>query len=314
MPDESRKPPFVAVFRSREQLSSGIARFTFRVSPNATEAGKGGAGGGDVAKPRWWEAGQHVTMDFSRELDMGYSHMNDDDPGSLNDDYVRTFTVSSPPPRCFPHTDGGGSASGWGSRGGSQKVVELDITARKHGPVTNLLWRHMPGRENLEVPVLGFGGQESFRIGHPLCDGKTMNVFVAGGIGITPLLAQTPGLIENGVEFEVLWSVRAADLGLVRDSVNRTPGLGQRVRLFVTGHDSLKDSEARQRDEIIADLIKGKGMVQKIEAVRMEKEDVLGAGEDERKRKFFCCMGPEFRKEVEGWLAGEETAWEDFGY
>ncbi|ERS96522.1 hypothetical protein HMPREF1624_06726 [Sporothrix schenckii ATCC 58251] len=44
-----------------------------------------------------WQAGQYITLDFGTELDLGWSHMRDDDPQSLNDDF-------GPPPYKFGNT------------------------------------------------------------------------------------------------------------------------------------------------------------------------------------------------------------------
>jgi hypothetical protein len=37
------------------------------------------------------DLGQYATFSFRNELDLGYRHMNDSDPSSLNDDFVRTI-------------------------------------------------------------------------------------------------------------------------------------------------------------------------------------------------------------------------------
>ncbi len=66
----------------KDLITPAIARFRFSVSDPET-AGR-------------WKPGQYVALAFEDELGAGYSHMRDDDPRSLNDDYVRTFTVSSP--------------------------------------------------------------------------------------------------------------------------------------------------------------------------------------------------------------------------
>lgn len=68
---------------SRELLTPTIARFRFSVSDPET-AGR-------------WKPGQYVALAFEDELSLGYSHMRDDDPKSLNDDYVsQSFRFSSP--------------------------------------------------------------------------------------------------------------------------------------------------------------------------------------------------------------------------
>ncbi|GKT86194.1 oxidoreductase FAD-binding domain-containing protein [Colletotrichum tofieldiae] len=159
-----------ATLLRREVITPTIARFVFGLEPGAK-----------------WEAGQYVTLDFSEELDVGWSHMRDDEPQSLNDDYV-------------------------------------EITARRKGPVTDMLWRWNP-RVPLEIPVLGFGGEEAFRLGRREGDGVE-EVFVAAGVGITPLLAQAGGVLGTGGRVKVFWSVRGQDLKLVREVCGKIDGLG----------------------------------------------------------------------------------------
>ena len=76
-------------------------------------------------------------------------------PASLNDDYVRTFTVSSPPlPRIATTTMTNSNTTNCDhpSVGGS-----FDITFRNVGTVTSFLYRQDP-RTGLEIPLRGFGG------------------------------------------------------------------------------------------------------------------------------------------------------------
>src|SRR5207247_1851176 len=61
----------MATLIRKEVITPSINRFRFKVSDPAT-SGK-------------WTPGQYVTLSFADELDMGYSHMRDDDPTSLND-------------------------------------------------------------------------------------------------------------------------------------------------------------------------------------------------------------------------------------
>lgn len=133
---------------ARDRLAPTIARFRFSIS-DSEASGR-------------WKPGQYVALAFEDELSVGYSHMRDDDPKSLNDDYVRTFTVSSSPGE-FPED-------------------EFEITISNVGTVTNFLFRHNV-RAGLEVPLKGFGG--SFTIQQ---DPNDIVPFVAGGMGITPLL------------------------------------------------------------------------------------------------------------------------------
>lgn len=71
----------------KDVLTPSIARFRFKISDPKR-----------IGKRR---PGQYAVFSFKEDLDMGYSHMRDDDPTSLNDDYIRTFTVSSSRERIF---------------------------------------------------------------------------------------------------------------------------------------------------------------------------------------------------------------------
>ncbi|KAK2002310.1 oxidoreductase FAD-binding domain-containing protein [Colletotrichum falcatum] len=245
----------------REVITPTIARFVFRLEPG----GK-------------WEAGQYVTLNFSKELDAGYSHMRDHEPQSLNDDYVRTFTVSGPP--------------------GDGK--ELEVTVRRKGPVTNMLWRWNV-RVPMDVGVLGFGGEETFRLGRRKGDGVE-EVFVATGVGITPLLAQAGGVLAAGGRLKVLWSVRVQDLKLVKEVCERVGGLGSVLRVFVTG----QAGEAEEEEETMREIT---GLRVTAERRRIREGDVKGGA---GKKRYFLCTGPEMMDVLNGWLEGEEVASEMF--
>lgn len=58
---------------ARDRLTPTIARFRFGIS--------------DIEALERWMPGQYVALAFEDELSVGYSHMRDDDPKSLNDDY-----------------------------------------------------------------------------------------------------------------------------------------------------------------------------------------------------------------------------------
>lgn len=255
-PISSTRPDIHASLVKREVLTPSVNRFTFKLE-------------GRDAVPAW-RAGQYVTLDFEPELGGGYAHMKDDDPQSLNDDYIRTFTISSPP----------------------GKGREMQITARRHGPVTNFLWKHNM-RVPLDIPVLGFGGEEGFQI--PTNPNSPNPVFIAAGVGITPLLAQAPALLSSNTNLHVLWSLRTSDLPLAADTFARVPGLKAVTKLFVTGEGDVEDLGAV------------------VERRRLREEDVRGGGEGER-RKFFLCLTPGMLGVVSGWLDGEEVVWEEFGY
>ena len=246
-------------------LTPTIARFRFNIA--------------DPEKASRWKPGQYVALSFQDELDIGYSHMRDDDPKSLNDDFLRTFTVSSGPGEAFSYG-------------------QFDITIRKVGCVTEHLFRHNM-RSKLEVLLKGFGGEFIFQQApgeHIAC--------IAGGIGITPLLAQATVLDLSCVH--LYWTVRAEDLGLVLDSFEQFPGLVGCTRLFVTGAGNTAATRSLKKLE---------GMNASVEIRRMESGDLgLEAEDGVEIKKWYVCTGDELRKTVMEWLKGRLVISESFNY
>jgi NAD(P)H-flavin reductase len=255
----STTAPMYAKLISKQLLTCDLARFRFRLSdPKAISP---------------WKAGQYAAFDFSDELDIGYSHMRDDDPKSLNDDYLRTFTVSSPP---------------------TSSSKEFEITIRKVGAVTEHLFRHNE-RYGLEVPLKGFGGE--FFIDQKAAE---KIVFVAGGIGITPLLAQAPGLdLER---FQLLWSIKSGDLALVTDTMKRAEGLCNLTTLFVTGTVDIEAEEVLGRFATM-------GM--RVLERRMESADFATENES---TSWYICTGVSLKKRLLEWLPEGRVFHEDFNY
>jgi ferredoxin-NADP reductase len=179
-----------ATLVGKTKITPSISRFRFQFD--------------SPSRDQQWRSGQWVALSFKEELDMGYSHMRDEDPKSLNDDYLRTFTVSS-----APHDS------------------QFDITIRKVGIATDHLFRQNP-RSGFEVPVIGFGGE--FIIDQK--PGRHIT-FIVGGIGITPLLPQLHTL--DMTRFSLLWSINAQDIGLVSDVFKDFPALGEHSSIFVSG-------------------------------------------------------------------------------
>ncbi|KAI0441901.1 hypothetical protein F4803DRAFT_521668 [Xylaria telfairii] len=289
-----------ATLLKRQVITPTISRYVFKLTPTKNEKG---------SALHAWYPGQHVTFDFSSELDHGYSHMRDEDPQSLNDDFVRTFTISAPlDPGVLAKAENGAANDAGVSelrvlRDGAEP--ELEIVVRRHGAATAFL-AHWNPRVPIEIPVLGFGGVEDFRM--PVSGHSKESVFVAGGVGITPLLAQAAGVLgaDNGTQkgkLKVLWSLRAEDLPLAMDVFTKIDRLGLVTKLFVTG----SSDDARDLLVTVKDL--GAQVVER----RMTRDDVLQTGEKE-KRKFFCCTGPAMMKALLRWMEGEEVVFESFEY
>ncbi|RKU49335.1 hypothetical protein DL546_009864 [Coniochaeta pulveracea] len=261
-----------ATLTNRMSIAPAINRYSFTLSPAPNT----------LLQP--WKAGQYITLDFAPELDMGWSHMRPDDPQSLNDDFVRTFTISSPPPTDLHESTG------------------FEITVRTHGPVTRFLSRHNI-RVPLEIPVLGFGGEDDVRISADEKD--KLPVFIAAGVGITPLMAQAGALIgvksSETLQLRVLWSLRATDLPLAVDVLDRVAGLAPFVKLYVTGVVGVSERQ---------DLAKIEASGASVEARRMKRDDITGNG----RRKYYLCVGMDMQRVLMQWLDGQEVVAESFNY
>lgn len=251
---------------SRKMLSPSIARLRFKLSSN----------GGRIPT---YKPGQHAVFSFKDELDLGYSHMRDDDPLSLNDDYIRTFTVSS-----FP-----------GAKGLPDD--EFEITVRKNRNVTTHLFQWNP-RTRLEVPMLGFGGSFQIDTSHTSND---VVPFIAGGIGITPLLGQIPGLDIS--RLRLLWSISASDIGAVKDVFQQFPDLANSTALFITQTDKINDANVRSLEDLEAAGVA-------IERRRINAMDLKGLSGD----TFYLCSGHALQASVLEWLKGKNVVYEDFTY
>ncbi|KAI9926841.1 hypothetical protein ASPWEDRAFT_121344 [Aspergillus wentii DTO 134E9] len=251
-----------ATLIKKEELTPTIDRFRFRIS--------------DPANIGAWTPGQYATFSFFDEMYMGYSHMQDDDPLSLNDDFVRTFTVSSYPGRGL-------------------SAAEFEITVKKHGNVTSYLFR-VSERAGIEVPLKGFGG--SFQIEDQ--NGQDILPFVAGGIGITPLIAQLPDIDIS--RLRLIWNLSIRDVGLVFDTFKRFPHLPSSTTLFITG----SDPHGKEAETVEALTSSGANF----ERRRMEARDLDLSLAD----VWYLCAGSSLKTAVLNWLTGKRVVYEDFNY
>lgn len=134
-----------------------------------------------LSKPVKHVAGQYGIFDMSNFLgEIGYAHMRTGDEKFVNEDGIRTWTLSSAP-----------------SLGNNEKSDTVQISVRRveRGRVTSRLFSYAARRlalddvepekrfASLTVPFLGTGG--TFTL--PSTPKKVL--FIAGGIGITPFLS-----------------------------------------------------------------------------------------------------------------------------
>lgn len=236
-----------------------------------------------------WKPGQYVVFDFSNELDMGYSHMRDDDPQSINDDFIRNFTVSSVPNTLGEHGE------------------EFEVTVRKVGSVTGFLSWHKPGM--LEAGVLGFGGEFRFDF-----DGKHGG-FIAAGIGITPLLGQMGELdeqLKHG-RLKILWSLGIKDANLAAQILEEFPQLrsSDAMTIFITGDEQVLHEEENSGAKVALQTLKEMKTVTLLQR-RVTRDDLEQMNKNVD--QWYLCTAPAMRKQVQDYLAGHAIIYENFDY
>jgi ferredoxin-NADP reductase len=251
------KPLATATLVDRTMFSKDIARLKFKTD-----------------EPISYKIGQHVALDFELELGMGYSHMRDDDPQSLNDDLSRSFTITSTPPVLDKTTN------------------EFELVVRKVGKVTShLLKSNIKG--GISCNVLGFDGKFSIDV----TDSKVG--FLAGGVGITPLLCQIQSLeLEN---VQMFWTINEKDISFAERIMEEWNKL-YKINLYISGAIS-------EEGEKGLTCLKEKGV--QITRRRLDKVDFENLADIE---KWYVCAGPALKKSAEDWLKGKQIVSEEFNF
>ncbi|KAI1784679.1 hypothetical protein LXA43DRAFT_195324 [Ganoderma leucocontextum] len=185
----------------------------------------------DASVPLTSNPGQAIALDFSSLLGKPqYQHMAPFAPASINDDRVRTWTISSA-----------------GEGGGPQRTFELTMRQKPGGVVTGALFAishklatHRPDvladtrALGIEPAVVGVTGEFA-----PPRSGGVKALWAAGGIGITPFLSMLRALVAGGgdAQADVVLALSTREpavmLRLLRSAMGDAPPAGVRVHLDV---------------------------------------------------------------------------------
>lgn len=278
-------------------LTTTLATFTFETS-----------------KPVRILPGQTAALDFTDLLGSPqYAHMAPGREASLNDDRIRTWTVSSWSPESETNT------------------FSLTMREKPGGLVTGSLFalaRHaqkkMPEvledtrRVGLRVRLVGIAG--AFVLPPLPESGKSKMLWVAGGIGVTPYLSMLRALSSFPPQAEcdvvLLLSTREPGvlLGLIRDALPLKSPLKLKLLVHVFSADSSLDNVDLSNTGVM-DIV----MHQK--RIEFSKtEDTLSLlAPDAKERSAYLCGPPLFEEAVMDALAraGVERSGvvrEGFGY
>ncbi|KAF9901525.1 hypothetical protein BX616_002229 [Lobosporangium transversale] len=171
-----------------------------------------------TSRPIHYIPGQYAVLDFSAYNTIGYRHMAPDDPSSLNDDYIRTWTISSAPFVSSSSPASSFSTSSTSSHGWEESSsFSMTIKRKPDGKISNLLHALNPDSlisEPFTVPLISTGGNFFLPPGpyvktpltspssslvssssSPSNAFKTVKLaFFSGGIGSTPFISMIRGI------------------------------------------------------------------------------------------------------------------------
>ena len=223
-----------AVLISMQQLSESVRKFTFELSTPVVETLPGGFG----------------IFDFSEHFDTSYQHMDESKPQTVNDDYVRTWTISS--------------ATRFITEDKTLDPLQrIDITVKREdgGAVSNFLHDHTNKNNSgsLSVDFIGNGGTFSCFSRAALDELPEVPphmLWIAGGVGITPFMSMWDGILnldkalaeknrELIADIVLVFAGRDDDLDLLKHFLTQSSTHSSYVRISIMGFQSLSESTDR---------------------------------------------------------------------
>lgn len=258
-----------ATLKSVTHLTTTISTFNFELSAPISQPLPSGFG----------------VFDFSKILDGGYQHMNDANPQSLNDDFIRTWTLSSAP--AFDP-----------NRKNIEPANELSITVKRkpNGLISPFLHHCAAKRTAIQVDLKGTG--EGFGCFEPTPSGKPSvprkMLWVAGGVGITPFLSMWQALIQLDLSTDIIlvYAGRDDDLMVLNQfNVTASPSIS------ISAYQSIQEKELA---EATVQSLRGARNLQ-VQQTRITEQALQIA--DLHDREIYLCGPNSLMESINKWLA-----------
>ncbi|KAF9438921.1 hypothetical protein BGZ76_002920 [Entomortierella beljakovae] len=272
-----------------------------------------------TSRPINYLPGQYAVLDFSQFDTVGYRHMAPDNPLSLNDDYIRTWTISS-----SPTLDS--STSNDNNRWLETSEFEMTIKRKIGGAVSNLL--HSISLDNLRqpftVPLVSTGGNFTLPQTESNSDKQNPTKFalISGGIGSTPFISMIRGAKQpgNGSAVDIKWinSVPFFEDSLpdilnefsgTSSSPKKNHSLDLSVEVFLSRDE--QSSISPEEFERLQDI--------RFHFERLNGQGLLASTPDLHERQILLCGPDAFMEAVNGYLQelgipGGRIQTEDFNF
>jgi ferredoxin-NADP reductase len=266
-------------------LSQDLAVFRFEIQGPAVEI----------------SPGQSIALDFTDFVGpQQYAHMNPWKPTSLNDDRIRTWTVSS------AHV------------AGKTQTFELTMREKPGGLITGALFtvarklkESMPHLMadckalGMSVRLVGVAGEFVLP---PIQDSAARKklLFVAGGIGVTPFLSMLKAIRERGEERDVVLLLSTKEPKVLLDLLVQAiypPSLALKLVVHVFSSQEIPDLGTSS-----AEL--------KRHSSRISQGFWTNGLEDANEREVYLCGPPEFNKAIleQSGLEADRVRSEGFNY
>jgi ferredoxin-NADP reductase len=242
--------PITAALTNIEERSNLIKSFTWKLS-----------------RPLRVNPGGYAIFDFSTIFKKKYQHMNNKNPQLVNDDFVRTWTVSR---QISPD--------------------ELQITVKKSGFISSFLHSLVISSSSkdsdygIQVEVKGGGGL----LLNPTLPVPTKMLWVCGGIGITPFMS-VYDYIKNdlgSIAYDIIlfFSAHHDEIDLLKDIHTKI-----KVVIFQTSTATPTLAESLPVT------------AKRLHSRRLQKSDFQEF--DYQDRECFLCGPDAFMKSVKDWLS-----------
>lgn len=218
--------PITAKLTSTITLSESIKTFNFELSQPINTPLPGGFG----------------VFDFSDLLDSGYSHMNEANPQLVNEDYVRTWTISNTPIYESESTEFAAT-----------NQVSITVKSKPGGLMSNVLHANANRLIDQKLPVEFKGAGAGFTCFTPGAENAAPSVpskmlWIAGGVGITPFMAMWDGILQlanahpqTSTDIVLLFSGRGDDIKVLEHFSGQIGPVPANVKLRIEAFQSVGD-------------------------------------------------------------------------
>ena len=269
--------PIEATLVSTQHLSDTMSTFTFALSEKIELPLPGGFG----------------IFDFSGMLDAGYSHMNEDNPQLVNEDYVRTWTLSSAPAfdaktNLFVSTN----------------QVSITVKRKLGGLMSNFLHDFVSKKieQPMKVNFKGTGTGFSCLTLNPASGPPSIPekmLWIAGGVGITPFMTMWDGITnvvtahpeQMSSDVVLLFSGRDDDISILKHFLAHSSALPESLNIRIVAFQSIGQDPSKAQPALEAVSREFPDAALTIVQRRVQHSD-LETIEDLVGRDIFLC-GPD---------------------